>query len=123
MYWDWSSVQTIISFGWLGYGSDGGSGFLAYNIGYPGDKPNATMWRSSCEVSSEDFAENDFTHVCDTWAGSSGSSMYRFVKQPENRIVQGINVAEVVEKNRNDSFNVGVRLNDAYFEWVRSLRQ
>lgn len=109
--------------GWLGYGINERRGFLAYNVGYPGDKPFATMWRDKCDVLSSEMWDNEYTHRCDTWSGSSGSSMYLFESSPENRIVQGVNVAEVKNEDRNKSFNVGVPLNGGYFEWVRERRR
>lgn len=109
--------------GWLGYGANNRTGFLAYNVGYPGDKPYGTMWRDKCDVLAHEMWDNEYNHSCDTWSGSSGSSMYLFQSDPENRIVQGINVAEVKHEDRNKSFNVGVPLNSGYFEWVRSKRR
>jgi V8-like Glu-specific endopeptidase len=109
--------------GWLGYGTNNRRGFLAYNVGYPGDKPYGTMWRDKCDVVAEEMWDNEYTHRCDTWSGSSGSSMYLFQSNPEDRIVQGVNVAEVKNEDRAKSFNVGVPLNTGYFEWVRSNRR
>ncbi len=109
--------------GWLGYGPLRGTGFFAYNVGYPGDKSYGTMWRDSCEVPFADILLRQYIHRCDTWAGSSGSSMYRFQENPENRIVHGINVAEVDFGDRNRNYNIGVPLNDEYFQWVHSLRR
>lgn len=110
--------------GWLGYSANSGGDFRAYNVGYPGDKPFATMWRDKCDVSSLEVSGTEYVHRCDTKPGSSGSSMYRYVKNgsDEVRHVEGINVAEVETGNRDTNYNVGVLFTGPYFDWINSLR-
>jgi V8-like Glu-specific endopeptidase len=104
------------SAGWLAIGDDPALGaFTANIIGYPGDKPNGTMWRSSCDVSGEKLGFLTFTYLCDTFPGSSGSSVYDYDPATKQRIIYGVNVAE------NPVENTAVRLSTPYFEWVRSL--
>ena len=50
--------------------------FTANIVGYPGDKPMGTMWRTTCDVLAESIGADIFTYDCDTYPGSSGSSVY-----------------------------------------------
>lgn len=102
--------------GWMGYGHDPKLGdFHANIIGYPGDKPEGTMWRSDCPVPAANVEEMIFYYHCDTFAGSSGSSVYKYNPQSQDRTIQGVNVAE------SPQANFAVRLNEGYFNWVSSL--
>ena len=102
--------------GWMGYGHDPELGdFHANIIGYPGDKPEGTMWRSDCPVPKSQVDEMIFYYLCDTFAGSSGSSVYKYNPDSQDRVIQGINVAE------SPQANFAVRMNEAYFHWVKGL--
>lgn len=101
--------------GWFGYRTDDASGFSAHILGYPSDKPNQTLWRSDCEMPQDAFDDLTIAHYCDTFYGSSGSSIY--VQDADgSRYVRAINVAH------NSSSNVAVRLVPHYFEWVREVK-
>jgi V8-like Glu-specific endopeptidase len=102
--------------GYLGYANfDNLGDFQANIVGYPGDKPTATMWRATCNVVTEAIGTDNFQYDCDTYPGSSGSSVYAFDNSTKERIVVGVNVAE------SKSANTAVRLNAAYVEWINSL--
>lgn len=102
--------------GWMGYGHDPKLGdFHANIIGYPGDKPAGTMWRSNCDVSQQNMADQWFQYLCDTFAGSSGSSVYKYDPQTQERVIYGVNVAE------SPDANTAVRINATYFNWIKSL--
>lgn len=103
--------------GYLGYANfDNLGDFDANIVGYPGDKePRGTMWRATCSVVSEAVGYDYFQYDCDTYPGSSGSSVYAFDNASKARIVTGVNVAE--SKNANTA----VRLNAAYVGWINSL--
>ncbi|MEZ5810157.1 MAG: serine protease [Rhizobiaceae bacterium] len=104
--------------GWLGFGHVPSLGdFTANIVGYPGDKPAGTMWRASCDVGSADVEDINLFYDCDTYPGSSGSSIYIYNSQNKDRLIVGVNVAET------ETFNIGVRLNEAYFNWVLGLRK
>ncbi len=104
--------------GWLGFGHVPNLGdFDANIIGYPGDKPAGTMWRATCNVTAADVEELNLFYDCDTYPGSSGSSIYDYNPQTKERLVVGVNVAET------ETYNIGVRLNEAYFNWVLGLRK
>lgn len=99
--------------GWMGYRVDEASDFKATEIGYPGDKPDGTMWQSSCDVAPANFGDQVYWHDCDTAAGSSGSAMYEDSDGKGDLYIRGINVAE------DDKVNYGVRLIDAYFQFIQ----
>lgn len=100
--------------GWLGYGHDPELGdFHANIIGYPGDKPEGTMWRSDCPVPKAQIDEMIFYYDCDTFAGSSGSAVYKYNPQNQDRVIHGVNVAE------SQQANFAVRVNEAYFHWLK----
>lgn len=99
--------------GWMGYSLyDPAYAFTANIVGYPGDKPVATMWRAACDVDPVRSDENTMSYDCDTWPGSSGSSVYDYNPETKQRSINGVNVAS------SPTENVGVRLNWAYFAWV-----
>jgi len=64
--------------------------------GYSGDKSYGTIWRSYCKV--EKIYESIFTHACDSYAGSSGSAMYRYLNN--ERIIFGIHTGTYGNLNR-----------------------
>jgi V8-like Glu-specific endopeptidase len=102
--------------GWIGYANyDELGAFKANIVGYPGDKPMGTMWRTSCDVLAENIGDGYFQYDCDTYPGSSGSSVYSYDQDRKERVVVGVNVAE------SDDANTAVRINAAYFEWISNL--
>lgn len=104
------------SVGWLGYANyDNLGDFSANIVGYPGDKPGATMWRATCNVVAENIGSDYFQYDCDTYPGSSGSSVYAYDDATKQRIVTGVNVAE------SPDANTAVRLNATYVAWINSL--
>lgn len=104
--------------GWMAYGYDNELGdFYANIVGYPGDKPGGTMWRANCDVPAEAMQDMYFQYFCDTFPGSSGSSVYVYDQATRDRIIYGVNVAE------SPNANTAVRINQVYFEWLESLVQ
>lgn len=102
--------------GWLGYANyDDLGDFDANIVGYPGDKPAATMWRATCPVTAEAIGADNFEYLCDTYPGSSGSSVYAYDQSSKQRIVLGVNIAESKESN------TAIRLNAANVAWINSL--
>ncbi|MBO6717628.1 MAG: serine protease [Rhizobiaceae bacterium] len=102
--------------GWMGYGYDDNLGrFVANIIGYPGDMPSGTMWAVSCDVAPEAMQDMYFQYLCDTYPGSSGSSVYKYNAATDERVIYGVNVAE------SPSANTAVRINRMYFEWLGGL--
>ncbi len=102
--------------GWLGYATyDPAYAFKANIVGYPGDEPTSTMWGTSCDVDPATATENNFSYLCDTFPGSSGSAVYEFDGQTKQRYIVGINIAET------QSENIALRLNKPYFQWVDGI--
>jgi V8-like Glu-specific endopeptidase len=97
--------------GWLGFRVDDGTQWAAKIIGYPGDKPDGTMWRAACDIAPDQFNDVAYWHECDTFSGSSGSSMYEENKDG-NYYVRGINVAG------DEKVNWGIRLSESYFQFI-----
>ena len=97
--------------GWLGFRVDDASNWDATIIGYPGDKPEGTMWKNTCSIKPDQFGDLIFWHECDTFAGSSGSSMWEDAGGGD-LYIRGINVAE------DDKVNYGVRFNEAYYQFI-----
>jgi glutamyl endopeptidase len=100
--------------GWMGFRVDDGTDWKANIIGYPGDKPEGTMWKNSCTIKPDQFGDLAFWHECDTFAGSSGSSMYE--DNAGDLYIRGINVAE------DDKVNYGVRLIEPYYQFILDNR-
>ncbi|MER9873553.1 serine protease [Mesorhizobium sp. M0195] len=102
--------------GWLGYANYVDLGdFTANIVGYPGDKPMGTMWKATCEVLAEHIAIEYFQYDCDTYPGSSGSSVYAYDNGSKQRVITGVNVAE------SPDANTAVRLNAINVQWINSL--
>ncbi|MEO6013540.1 MAG: serine protease [Devosia sp.] len=97
--------------GWIGFRIDDASKWAATIIGYPGDKPDGTMWTAKCDIGADQFGDQIFYHTCDTFAGSSGSSMFEDAGGGD-LYIRGINVAE------DDKVNYGVRLIDSYYQFI-----
>jgi V8-like Glu-specific endopeptidase len=98
--------------GWMGFEADDASEMKATILSYPGDKPNGTMWQSSCDVPAANFGDQVFWHTCGTYAGSSGSAMW-IDDGKSNLYIRGLNVAE------DDKVNYGVRIIGAYFQFIQ----
>ena len=97
--------------GWLGFRVDDASDWDASIIGYPGDKPDGTMWSNTCDIKADQFGDLIFWHECDTFAGSSGSAMWEDAGGGD-LYIRGINVAE------DDKVNYGVRFTDSYYQFI-----
>ena len=99
--------------GWMGYSVyDPAYAFTANIVGYPGDMPDGTMWRASCDVDPDLADATNMDYECDTWPGSSGSSVYDYNPDTTERAIYGVNIAS------SPDINTGIRLNWAYFSWV-----
>ncbi|MCB1481295.1 MAG: serine protease [Rhodobiaceae bacterium] len=102
--------------GWLAYGFDDNlSGFHANIIGYPGDKPQGTMWRASCQIDPNFIAPSLFEMECDTYQGSSGASVYAYYKDREDRVIYGVNIAGT------DKYNYAIRITGPYFDYIKAF--
>jgi V8-like Glu-specific endopeptidase len=103
--------------GWMAYNHYAKFGdFEATTAGYPGDKPDLTMWLTSCAIDAEMTNNDNFLNDCDNAGGASGSSMWA-VDKNKKRTAVGVVVGEAPQ------FNIGVRINAAYKQWLNSLNQ
>ena len=84
-------------------------------LGYPGDKPAGTMWRSSCALIST--SSTQLYYPCDTAPGSSGSPV--IVGSGKTAFVVGVHTLAYSGK-----YNAGTRLSavdtDVVRQWVKS---
>ena len=116
MPWDLAEIELQEdagnTLGWMGFKVDDASDFKATVIGYPGDKPDGTMWQTNCAVPAKNFGDQVFWHTCDTYAGSSGSAMWDDEGKGD-LYIRGINVAE------DDKVNYGLRIIDSYFQFLQ----
>ncbi|MFN0264832.1 trypsin-like serine peptidase [Tepidamorphus sp. 3E244] len=102
--------------GWLSIGyNDQLPNFHGNVIGYPGDKPDGTMWSASCPIDPNFIAPSLFEMECDTYPGSSGSSIYAFYKEQDKRVIYGVNVAST------DKANYGIRITGPYFDYLKTF--
>jgi len=99
--------------GWFAFAYDDNlPPFVGNIVGYPADKSPSTMWRASCDIDPIAGHPNLFETQCDTYSGSSGSSIYDFDKPTMTRNIYGVNVAE------NPQYNIGVRITGPYYCWL-----
>lgn len=102
--------------GWMAYNHYPNLGdFEGTSAGYPGDKPDLTMWQISCNVSSDLVTLDNFFHHCDNAGGASGSAMWGI--DNGKRVAVGVVIAESPE------FNVSLRLNATYKQWLNELNR
>lgn len=104
--------------GWLGYAPYPEMGdFTANVVGYPFDKEPFTMWRSTCDVLTENITEYDLTYSCDVTDGMQGAPIYVYDEATKGRYIVGINMGDLGDRNW------GLRLYQALFEWVQTINK
>lgn len=112
--------------GWLAYRAEEYESLsnLLINInGYPADKPEGSMWHSDCNV--KDTSERMLYYDCDTFAGNSGSGIYRLStnsRGEDERFVVGVHTLGVAS---DSVYNRGVILTEDAIvninNWVGAL--
>ena len=107
--------------GWMGYGWKNPMPLYNVNInGYPGDKPDGTMWHSFCGLNAvQAFYPRRLFYACDTFGGNSGSAIYVYFSSTNQRIIYGIHT------NGNDVFsslNSGTRINEEVFNKLKGWK-
>jgi V8-like Glu-specific endopeptidase len=103
--------------GWLGYGYD--NNLPKYNVninGYPGDKPSGTMWHSHCKLSI--IQTYRLYYPCDTFGGMSGSAVYVYLTNQNQRIIYGIHAYGV----DSTGLNGATRINKDVFENLKKWK-
>lgn len=105
------------SLGWMAYNHYANFGnFEATTAGYPGDKPDLTMWVVSCGINAEYVNNDNFLNDCDNAGGASGSAMWALDTKNKRNAV-GVVVGEAPE------FNIGTRINATYKQWLNGLNR
>ena len=116
MPWDLAEIELQEDagnqIGWMGFRVDDATDLKATLLSYPGDKPDGTMWQSTCDVKPDQFGDQVFWHDCDTYAGSSGGALWEDAGKGD-LYIRGINVAE------DDKVDYGLRITDAYFQFLQ----
>jgi V8-like Glu-specific endopeptidase len=106
------------STGWLGYEYDPNLGDFRGNlVGYHNDKAAFSLWRSACDVTTENIRQIDFVHDCDAAGGSSGAPIYVYDKADQSRTIVGVNIGDAAEGNW------ALRLYPAIFEWIQAVNK
>jgi V8-like Glu-specific endopeptidase len=104
--------------GWMGWGFDNGlPSFTANIVGYPLDKPEFTMWRTSCNIDTSKGDGKLFYNKCDIAAGYDGAALYDLDSSTDERTVYGEQVAE------DGTQNIAVRITEAWFDWLDAKTQ
>ncbi|GIL38018.1 DUF4214 domain-containing protein [Roseiterribacter gracilis] len=92
--------------GWYSYASGGAANAYANatvtTSGYPGDKPNATMWTETGVVDRSTATALDFTTALDVYPGQSGSPVF-----------VGSTIVAVVS-NASDTTNEAIRISTSF---------
>jgi glutamyl endopeptidase len=101
--------------GWLGFAYQEPMPPYLINInGYPGDKPEGTMWHAECPIG-EVRAEKIY-YPCDTAGGMSGSSIYVYDKGKDSRTVYGVHAYGANDRNS------GTRIDQAKYEVISNWK-
>jgi glutamyl endopeptidase len=102
------------SVGWLGVGYQDPMPHYTVNlVGYPGDKPNWTMWQAVCPI--EEATDTLLKYRCGTAPGSSGSSVYVYMPDNQKRTVYGVNSYEYAN---GSGPNFGPRINALRYQII-----
>ncbi len=106
------------TFGTLAFDPNRGSEIAT--TGYPGDKPEATMWHATGRVTR--FADNLIQHDGDIMAGESGGPCWYYVRGQDGwyPTVIGVNSHEFTwDRNGNGKFDFGI--DTAYYNACAAL--
>lgn len=99
--------------GWFGVGYNTSNSYFTGNTftitGYPGDKPNGTMWTASASISS--CSTYLLKHKIDTMAGQSGAPVY-INKSGSGYVVYGIQVSGT------STMNTARRITQELYDWL-----
>jgi V8-like Glu-specific endopeptidase len=99
--------------GWFALEVDDGSGFDTAVYSYPGDKPEGTLWLSTCTITPDAIADLYLLHTCKTFAGSGGGPL--LVQKNGTWVIRAVGVAE------DGEVSYAVRLVPAYLDWIRTV--
>lgn len=101
--------------GWLGFAYQEPMPNFMINInGYPGDKPEGTMWHAECPI--QEVQAQKIYYLCSTFGGMSGSSIYVYDKGKDSRTVYGIHAYGANDRNS------GTRIDQAKYEVIANWK-
>jgi glutamyl endopeptidase len=103
--------------GWFGYGWN--SNLPMYNVninGYPGDKPQGTMWHSFCGL--QIIQTFRLYYACDTFGGMSGSAVYVYQSSDQSRTIYGIHAYGV----DSTGLNGATRITESVFNNLKTWK-
>ena len=104
--------------GWLGFGYKEPMPLYSINfVGYPGDKPEFTMWRQYCDI--KEVTDTELYYDCDNTPGMSGGPLYVYTQADNERTIYGINAYEYF----NRDINSGTRIDPSRFEVISGWTQ
>ncbi|HLL28282.1 MAG TPA: serine protease [Xanthobacteraceae bacterium] len=102
--------------GWLGFAYQEPMPNYTINInGYPGDKPEGTMWHSECQI--QEARKEKLFYLCSTMGGMSGSSIYVYDKNKDSRLVYGVHAYGANDRNS------GTRIDQAKYEIIAGWKR
>ncbi len=102
--------------GWFGYGYEDPMPLYGINlVGYPGDKPDSTMWQAYCEIQS--VGRGELHYACDSAPGMSGSSLYVYRESDDSRLVYGVHAKGVSDE---DGLNSGPVFTREIYDIIKS---
>jgi glutamyl endopeptidase len=101
--------------GWFGFAYEEPMRPYLVNInGYPGDKPEGTMWHAECQI--DEVRAEKIYYPCDTFGGMSGSSVYVYDKKKDSRTVYGIHAYGAADRNS------GTRIDQSKYEIISNWK-
>ncbi|WP_435105586.1 trypsin-like serine peptidase [Arhodomonas sp. AD133] len=103
--------------GWMAFGWK--KPMPKYNVninGYPSDKPSGTMWHAYCGL--EIIQTYRLYHSCDTYGGMSGSAVYVYFSDDNDRIIYGIHAYGV----DSTGYNGATRIREAVFDNLQNWK-
>jgi glutamyl endopeptidase len=105
--------------GWMGYGYKDNLPKYIVNInGYPGDKPNGTMWHAHCQLSI--ITSFRLYYPCDTYGGMSGSGVYVYFSSSKQRTIYGIHAYGVDSTGYNGATRIDSSVFSNLYRWKRT---
>lgn len=84
-------------------------------VGYPLDKPEATMWRARCKASLPLLFKHFYFHRCDTESGQSGAALF---SRKKPHVIYGVHRG--AEYSMTTRQNDAVRINASKLKVIRS---
>lgn len=87
--------------------------------GYPGDKPDNTLWKDKCRVANRE--EENLSYICDSTKGMSGSGIIYHRNENENILLAVNSGGRTITDYRGNTrvFNNGVKINQVVYDQIK----